>query len=144
MGSEGTPRQKRRIKQKPSKGLRRNGPSQRNDAIIRVRREPDDFCAHENPSHTAIAIRPASEIRYAVIGGSLLELSLRHDREGDDHFGREPISLKTEGPRAVVAFMPRRVPSRSRAPANLEGVTEARTAARLRRSDKVRLGDVAP
>jgi hypothetical protein len=40
---------------------------------------------------------------------------------GNDHFGREPISLKTEGPRAAVAFVPRRVPSRSRAPAFSEG-----------------------
>jgi hypothetical protein len=39
---------------------------------------------------------------------------------GSDHFGREPISLKPKGPRAAVAFMPRRVPSRSRAPANAE------------------------
>jgi hypothetical protein len=55
---------------------------------LRARNEADDFCTHENPSHIAIAIRPASasEIKYAVIGGSLLELSLRHDRKGQRSF----------------------------------------------------------
>jgi hypothetical protein len=46
------------------------------------------FRAHEKPSHIAIAIRPtsASEIRYAVIGSSLLELGVRHDRKGQRSF----------------------------------------------------------
>jgi hypothetical protein len=36
----------------------------------------NDFCAHENPSHTAIATRPAkaSDIRYTVMPVSFAEL----------------------------------------------------------------------
>jgi hypothetical protein len=38
--------------------------------------EMNDFCAHENPSHTAIATRPAkaSDIRYTVMPVSFAEL----------------------------------------------------------------------
>jgi hypothetical protein len=36
---------------------------------FRARDELDDFCAHESPSHSAMATRPASEseIKYAVM-----------------------------------------------------------------------------
>jgi hypothetical protein len=36
---------------------------------LRASDQSNDFCAHDNPSHTAIATRPAnaSEIRYAVM-----------------------------------------------------------------------------
>src|SRR5208337_261693 len=57
---------------------------------------------------------------------------------GERSFRARTHILQNEGPRADVAFVPRRVPSRSRAPANSEWVGEARTAARLRRSGKVR------
>src|ERR1035438_5218175 len=38
-------------------------------AVARTRNKPDDRCAHENPSHTAIATKPssASDIRYTVM-----------------------------------------------------------------------------
>ena len=38
-------------------------------AMLGARNEADDFCAHENPSHIAVAIRPASasKIRYALM-----------------------------------------------------------------------------
>jgi hypothetical protein len=41
---------------------------------LRAADESNDFCAHDNPSHTAIATRPAnaSEIRYAVMLASLV------------------------------------------------------------------------
>jgi len=41
--------------------------------VLRATDELNDFCAHENPSHTAIATRPAnaSEIKYAVMMASL-------------------------------------------------------------------------
>ena len=40
---------------------------------FRPANELNDLCAHDNPSHTAIATRPASasEIRYAVMPGPL-------------------------------------------------------------------------
>lgn len=43
--------------------------------VARPRDEPDDLGAHENPSHTAIATRPAnaSDIRYAVMPASSRE-----------------------------------------------------------------------
>ena len=56
------------------------------------RNELDDFGAHESPSHTAIATRPAnaSEIRYAVIG-SLSEMNEMCGMIAwRDHFRREP------------------------------------------------------
>jgi hypothetical protein len=42
-------------------------------SAFRPRDELDDFCTHDNPSHKTMTTRPASasEIRYAVIGGSL-------------------------------------------------------------------------
>jgi hypothetical protein len=44
--------------------------------------ELNDFCAHENPSHTAIATRPAnaSEIKYAVMMASLRRIQSRLGR----------------------------------------------------------------
>jgi hypothetical protein len=46
-----------------------------------ARDELDDFCAHENPSHTAMATRPAkeSDIKYAVMV-VLSESTTRHCR----------------------------------------------------------------
>ena len=44
--------------------------------------ELNDLCAHDKPSHTAIATRPAnaSEIRYAVMAGlACSESNMRHD-----------------------------------------------------------------
>ena len=45
-------------------------------SAFRTRGEWNDLGAHENPSHNAIAIRPAkaSEIRYAVMPGSSFEV----------------------------------------------------------------------
>ena len=45
-------------------------------STVRTRGECNDLGAHENPSHNAIAIRPAkaSEIRYAVMPGSSFEV----------------------------------------------------------------------
>ena len=65
-----------------------------------TRHESDDFRAHETPSHIAIAIRPtsASEIRYAVIGSSLVELGVRHDRKGAAIIsGANPYPSKPNG-----------------------------------------------
>ena len=50
---------------------------------LRTADELNDFCAHENPSHTAIATRPASasEIKYAVMMASLpRSMRCAHDR----------------------------------------------------------------
>jgi len=79
--------------------------------------EPNDPDAHAHPSHTAIAISPtsASEIRYAVIGFPP-EKNLRHDRHVRIISGANLIPIR--GPRAVVDLGPRRVPPRSRVPAN--------------------------
>jgi hypothetical protein len=63
--------------------------------VLRAANELNDFCAHENPSHTAMATNPtkASEIRYAVMLASHLlnsswarlttldtNKNMRHDR----------------------------------------------------------------
>jgi hypothetical protein len=71
----------------------------------------NDFCAHENPSHTAIAIRPAnaSDIRYAQA-----ILYLRHDGVNEDNITAKryedhlrevgdimPVILMTEDERDV-------------------------------------------
>jgi hypothetical protein len=44
---------------------------------LRAADELNDFCAHENPSHTTIATRPASarEIKYAVMMDSLRKIN---------------------------------------------------------------------
>ena len=83
------------------------------DSRSRARNKSNDLCAHENPSHNAIATRPAkaSEIRYAVMaGGSLFRvivvfwLSQLKQMRGMIAFARvisgaNPISLN-ERPRA--------------------------------------------
>src|SRR6266704_2852656 len=57
---------------------------------------------------------------------------------GERSFRARTHIPQNEGPRAAVDLTPRRVPVRSRATADDEGV-KARTAARSRRSGKVRL-----
>jgi hypothetical protein len=68
---------------------------------------------HENPSHTAIAIRPAnaSDIRYAVMSASLDRKKMRHDRFHAIISDANPIppgAIRTadrrEGPRAHVVL----------------------------------------
>jgi hypothetical protein len=75
-------------------------------AILRAANEFNDFCAHENPSHTAMATSPtnASDIKYAVMlishdrfSGISREWVATRDRvlkyAADrlcDHFRREP------------------------------------------------------
>jgi hypothetical protein len=48
--------------------------------VLRAANELNDFCAHENPSHTAMATSPtnASDIKYAVMFASLQKI--RHCR----------------------------------------------------------------
>src|SRR5258708_20178106 len=52
----------------------------RHALVLRSTDELNNFCAHENPSQTAIATRPAkaSDIRYTVMPASLLKM--RHCR----------------------------------------------------------------
>src|ERR1700732_5244013 len=58
-------------------------------SAFRTRGEWNDLGAHENPSHNAIAIRPAkaSEIRYAVMPGSLFEVIVVSRPEPDQMRG---------------------------------------------------------
>jgi hypothetical protein len=68
---------------RPNGRSRGTGKIHRRFPALRTRDEWNDLCAHENPSHIAIATRPASasEIRYAVmriysshIGQSLMQI----------------------------------------------------------------------
>jgi hypothetical protein len=54
---------------RPNGRPRGAGQVHRQVSALRTRDEWNDFCAHENPSHSAIATRPASasDIRYAVM-----------------------------------------------------------------------------
>jgi hypothetical protein len=78
---------------------------------LRPADESNDFCAQDNPSHTAMTTSPAnaSAIKYAVMSFSRSESKLRHDRLRD-HFRREPYLHQMEtacgrglGPRRVPA-----------------------------------------
>src|ERR1700732_1457228 len=88
-------------------------------SAFRTRGEWNDLGAHENPSHNAIAIRPAkaSEIRYAVMPGSSLRgrrfrvwCQMRGMTAFAGHFRSDPYLSKGG-----------RVPARSRASAKLKG-----------------------
>jgi hypothetical protein len=68
---------------RPNGRSRSAGKIHRQVSALRTRDEWNDLCAHENPSHIAMATRPASasEIRYAVmriyspnIGQSLMQI----------------------------------------------------------------------
>jgi hypothetical protein len=99
--------------------------------------EPDDSGAHENASHTAIAIRPASasDIRYAVMAASFAghQTNLRQTAvaivSGANPIPPDAIHLRigAAGPLADMD-LPRRVPARSRVPAISR---KARTATRF-------------
>jgi hypothetical protein len=91
--------------------------------------------AHAHASHTAIAIRPASAIRYAVMAASFAgnQINVRQTAvaivSGANPIPPDAIRLRSAaaGPRADVD-LPRRVPARSRAPAISKS---ARTATRF-------------
>jgi hypothetical protein len=80
---------------------------------IEPRDEWNDLGAHERPSHTAIAIRPAnaSDIRYAVMLASLFghELNVRHDAFNAIISGANPI------PPGAIRMADRRWPGPRRA-----------------------------
>ena len=61
--------------------------------VLRAANELNDLSAQENPSHTAIATRPASasEIRYTVMLASLVESNVRHDAYQAIISGANPI-----------------------------------------------------
>ena len=77
--------------------------------VLRATDELNDFCAHENPSHTAIATRPAnaSEIKYAVMPGLARSESICGMTVSRDHFRREPYLRKRGRVRARTMSTPR-------------------------------------
>jgi hypothetical protein len=59
--------------------------------VIWLRHETDNLGAHENPSHTAIATRPAnaSDIRYAVMLASRYYHSCHCEKQSDEAIQRQ-------------------------------------------------------
>lgn len=112
---------------RPNGRSRGAGKVHRQVSAVWTRDEWNDLCAHENPSHSAIATRPASasDIKYPVMPACSRRLAMPDSNQmrgmtaSSGHFRREPYLSKGG-----------RVPARSRAPAKAQ--IRARTAARVK------------
>jgi hypothetical protein len=99
-------------------------------STVRAWDERNDLCAHENPSHSAIATRPAnaSDIRYAVMPACSPKVChcrvnapwLRMTKNADTNQMRGMSALARSFQARTLSPKGGRVPSRSRAPAKSE------------------------